>query len=109
MPHQPPAGGLVNHYTNIAHALSSDKALNEKANGTPSPPPGTPVVATIDPRPRAWQITASMPELQPAGWQLRAAAAEPSPMATTYLPRKPPEDEWQSERDAAADSPTLPC
>ena len=139
---QPPAGGLVNHYTNIAHALS-DKALSEKSNGTAlpeAPPQGTsvPISATPDTKPRVSQPpTAAPPAPRPpdvfppeasgraptttpaaSAVQPRAAPAEPPPSppsppavaAPPPLPVSlPPEDEWQEERDAAADSPTLPC
>ena len=124
---QPPAGGLVNHYTNIAHALS-DKALSEKSsNGTAEG--GAPSsasrqsssggsAATPDAKQqRVWQPQAAGPPPRAAHAPLPAAPAvvyadPPCP------PPSPPEaaisedeevDEWQLEREAAADSPSLPC
>ena len=129
---QPPAGGLVNHYTNIAHALS-DKALSEKSNGTAEG--GAPSSAS---RQSSSGASAATPDAkQQRGWQPPAAGPGPPPAyvplpaapAVLYAdppcpPPSPPEgatphplplsvgeeaDEWQLERDAAADSPTLPC
>lgn len=123
---QPPAGGLVNHYTNIAHALS-DKALSEKSNGT-APPEATlhrapACSATPDAKQRVWQPPATTPELPPwlaaapelppAAVHLGAAPADPPPSPPTVATPPPlpleDDDEWQRERDAAADSPSLPC
>ena len=129
---QPPAGGLVNHYTNIAHALS-DKALSEKSNGTAEG--GAPSsasrqsssgasAATPDAKQqRVWQPPAAGPGPPPAYVPLPAASAvvyadppcpPPSPPEAAMplpLPLSVDEevDEWQLEREAAADSPSLPC
>jgi len=129
---QPPAGGLVNHYTNIAHALS-DKALSEKSNGTAEG--GAPAsasrqsssgasTATPDAKQqRVWQPPAAGPppsyvplDAEPPPPPLRSIYADPpcpppSPPGTATPPLSIDEelDEWQLERDAAGDSPSLPC
>ena len=103
---QPPAGGLVNHYQNIAHALNG--AAPRRAE-SPSAAASPAAAATAS---RA----AAEPPLPAVAAATRPAPPRPTlpkPERTAPPPRQPPapdEEEWEEgERDRAEDPPSLPC
>jgi len=106
---QPPAGGLVNHYQNIAHALNGSTPLKRAEAPAGAPDAGLPRAAAPLPAGQAAAPAHAAADVGPPAAFKLAPATPPSVRAAP--PRPPPaeaSEDWQSEAEAEY-APSTPC